>query len=138
MPTFRDANGREWSFQITCSDLEPLRERAEFDVAALVEDTGRALQRLQHDYALVARAVWVLCEEQAEARGISEEHFRRGLFGDALGAAQKALMEACAHFFPDPAMRRVFELAIAEIHGKHAERIAKAEAAFQEAVRSTS
>ncbi|MFO7971921.1 MAG: hypothetical protein R6U40_09240, partial [Desulfobacterales bacterium] len=65
------------------------------------------LERLADDPVLLVDVLYVLCEEQAQRDGVSDEDFGRGLRGDALDAAARAFLEALADFCPSRKARLI-------------------------------
>lgn len=70
---------------------------------------GDIVARLADDPILLCDVLYVLCRQQAEERKITDEDFGRGLAGDALGEATKAMLAELADFFREPQRSAVKE-----------------------------
>lgn len=98
MAVFRDSYGHEWSLRFTVGILSQLRAVG-FDLAALTKESDRWVEVLFAEPLTLARALWVLCRDEAKAGGISEDAFLAGLDGPTLDAAGDAMIEAIVDFF---------------------------------------
>jgi len=98
MATFADAAGREWVVDIDVAALRRVRKRLDLNLMDAIG--GETLGRLADDPVLLVDVLYVLCQEQAERDGISDEAFGRAMRGDALDAAAGAFLEALADFCP--------------------------------------
>jgi len=98
MHSFRDAKGRDWTIDINVTSIRYVKARIDVDLLSIVG--GDLLGRVAGDPALLCDILYVLCEDQAKAAGISDLDFGRGLAGDALEAASDAFLEDLADFFP--------------------------------------
>jgi hypothetical protein len=112
MPTFKDANNREWTIRLDAPTV--LRIRAAtcdqdhckhlqgsgctgVDLADLSGDTQL---RLHRDVVLLVNTLYLLCEPEAKKAAITDEQFGASLVGDAILHATAAMDEAIAFFFP--------------------------------------
>jgi len=123
MPAFRDAKGRKWSIEIDVGTIKRVRDLTGFELLAIVEHDGAALDKLRDDVVLLVNVLYAICEPQANAygpwwrrllgigRGISDEEFGRGLRGDCIERAWELIIEGMARFFPEG--RRLLLLAAA-------------------------
>jgi hypothetical protein len=75
------------------------------DLYKLVEDGYQALARLASDPVALADVLYCLVKDEADARGITDEEFGRGLAGDAILLAANAFVEELIDFFPDARTR---------------------------------
>lgn len=98
MAKFADAAGREWVVDVDVNALRRVRKR--LDVNLMDAIGGETLERLAEDPVLLVDVLYVLCQQQAERDGVSDEAFGAGLRGDALDAAARAFLEALADFCP--------------------------------------
>jgi hypothetical protein len=94
MPVFK-ASGREWKVTLDAPTIRELRQELELDFGAV---DGKVFERLDADPCLLVDALWVICRGQAN--GMSDADFGRGLVGDSIGDAAKALTDAWLDFFP--------------------------------------
>lgn len=114
MAKFKDADGREWILRITVGGFEQLRDRLDIDLYQLVDGRMGGLSALLRDPVRLASACWVLCAEQAEAANCDRPAFFDAIWGEALGAAAEAFMEAMVDFFPDARTREMLRLVLAK------------------------
>jgi len=98
VPTFTDMAGRDWRLVMSIADLRAVRDRLGVDLNRL--DSESLLTRLYTDPVFLCDVLYVLCAQQAEVVGVSDEEFGRALGGDALEAATGALLDALVNFFP--------------------------------------
>ncbi len=104
MPTFKDDEGRDWRVRVDVTTIRNVREIKTADgeiidlgSLARVADT---FIKFADDPCLLANVLFVLCEEQAKEREVSDEDFGRLLAGDVIEHAATALEEAVTDFFP--------------------------------------
>ena len=98
MAKFKDADGREWAVRV---DVTGVRHVREIDVD--LGDISKAADNMllfANDPCILCNVLFVLCEDQAKARNVSDEDFGRLLAGDVIYEATVALEEATINFFP--------------------------------------
>lgn len=113
MPTFKDANDREWTIKLDAPTILRVRS-ATCDVPAckhlqgygctgvdLADLEGKAQLQLRRDVVLLVNTLYLLCQPEAQRQGISDEQFGACLVGDAIRRATIAMDEAIADFFPE-------------------------------------
>ncbi|TWU12857.1 hypothetical protein CA54_16830 [Symmachiella macrocystis] len=93
MSKFTDNAGREWVFTITVDDVRRVRKKLEVDLLDV-----DVFPQLASDPILLADVLFVLCLPQADADGITDEDFGRGLGGDAIDEATEAVLDALVNF----------------------------------------
>lgn len=103
--TFTDAAGRVWKVEVTTTTIRRCLDLLDVQLLDVVDPEAELCLRLGHDAVLLCDILYVVCMDEALARGISDEEFGRGLAGDALADASSALMRAVADFFPSQAQR---------------------------------
>jgi hypothetical protein len=96
-PAFTDALGRRWLLQITVGSCRKAKDALGLD---LIHPTEELFERLCDSPLDLADLLWLLCEEQAQAAGVSDEQFGCGLGGDAIDEASAALLQALVNFSP--------------------------------------
>lgn len=112
MHTFNDTRGREWRIEINVAAVKKLRASPlKID---LIEIESGLLDRLASDPILLVDMLYVLCQEQAESAGVSDEDFGRALAGEAIERATAVFLEELADFFPNPAKRRALKGIVAK------------------------
>jgi hypothetical protein len=94
---FKDSQGREWTIDVTIGQIKRVRDLVKVNLYALFQEEAK---RLFSDPVLLVDTLYVLCQQQAEARKMSDEDFGRIFEGDVLEAAANALLEAVLDFFP--------------------------------------
>jgi len=106
--TFKDADGREWTVKVTVDVIERVRE-IDVDLGDL---TTATIKRLAMDDVLLVRTLWLICEQQADARSISPGQFGEAMVGEPLETAFDALRGSLEDFFPP--RKRAFWTAMVE------------------------
>ncbi|RIK82886.1 MAG: hypothetical protein DCC68_05060 [Planctomycetota bacterium] len=117
MPSFKDANGREWLVTVDVAQIRRVRQRLKLNLADLQE--GDLLLRLADPVTLVD-VLFVLVLPQAEEKNVSDEQFASALGGDTLTEATTALLEALCDFFQEP-QRTFLRMVLAATKRKQAE-----------------
>jgi len=104
MHTFRDAEGREWQIAVNVATIKRVRDALDLDLLAAgdPDPTKDAIVRLAGDPILLADTLFVLCREQAETRGVTDEQFGAALAGDPIDRATEALLAEIVDFTPAP------------------------------------
>ncbi len=109
MPTFKDRNGRPWTVDITVGGIKRVRDLLKIDLYGLVDDKFAGYQKLLADPVSLVDVVFVLCEADAKAAGISDVQFGSALSGQTLSDMQDAFTEALIDFFPDRSQAAVLQ-----------------------------
>lgn len=113
MKTFKDNENRTWTIAIHVTAVKKCRALVGVDLLGLLAEGFAGLNALLGDTVLLVDALYVLCQAEADARGVKDEDFGRALWGDPLGHATDAFIEELIDFFPDAAkraaLRAVFE-----------------------------
>jgi hypothetical protein len=112
MPTFKDANDREWTIRLDAPTVLRIRaatcdqehckhlQGSGCTGVDLVDLSGDTQMKLHRDVCLLVNTLYLLCEPEAQKFGISDEQFGASLVGDAISRATLAMDEAIAFFFP--------------------------------------
>jgi hypothetical protein len=69
-----------------------------FDLLSLSQ--YKALKKLSADPVPLCNVLYLLCEDEAKRRGVSDEDFGRLLYGDGLYNGLVAVLEGLADFLP--------------------------------------
>lgn len=124
MAAFKDALGRKWSIAIDVGTIKRVRELVDFELLALVEHDGKAIDKLRDDIPLLVNVLYAIVEPQTKAygpwwrrllgkgQGITDEDFGRGLTGDCIERAWELIIEGLARFFPEGRRRMLLAAAI--------------------------
>ena len=96
MPKFTDNAGREWNIHIDVPAARMVRK----ELGADLLDLDEGLPKIYGDPVLLCDVLYLLCREQSERAGVSDEEFGRGLRGEVLGDACSAFLHALMDFFP--------------------------------------
>lgn len=105
MHRFKDNTGREWRLSLNGWQLKKLKETLDFDAR-----DHESILRAASDPVLLCNVLFVLCEEQAKADGVSDQQFGEAMGGDAIDEAAQAYLEESVDFFPRsqrPALTKV-------------------------------
>lgn len=129
MHKFKDCEGREWGIAVNVSSVKRVKDALQLDLLAVAD--GKLLTELSDDPLLLCNVLYVLCEKQCEAIGVSDEQFGEGLAGDAIADATKALMEELVDFFP-PGRREILSRALAKVQQAQAMALKRAEKCMQD------
>lgn len=105
MHSFKDTEGRAWTIGIHVLAVKRVRALAEVDLYALMDGSFEALGRLTEDPCKLVDVLYVLCRDEAERRGLTDEDFGRSLGGDSLQQAIEAFVAELVDFCPDPRRR---------------------------------
>lgn len=102
MPKFTDNRGREWVVDLNVTTAKTVRKLANVDLLKILEGDSELLARLATDPILLVDVIYVLCKDQADKAGISDEEFGRAMAGDAIDGAARALQESLVLFPRSP------------------------------------
>ena len=100
MKTFHDNAGRTWTVAINVDSLKRVRSLCDVDLVDAVQDGGTILARLTNDPVLLCDVIYAACKEEADAKGVSDVDFGKGMAGDPIEEATSALLEELVGFFP--------------------------------------
>ena len=99
MASFKDSVNRDWNIEIEPWVMKQVKARTGVDIGRFLDNELAGYLSLLKDPILFVDVLWVLVEEQADKKGITEEQFARSLGGDAGEAAVEAFEEAFGAFF---------------------------------------
>ncbi len=99
-PRFTDVAGRAWTLTLTVGSLIDVRRETGVDLAGALKSESALSDLIFGDPATLVSLLYVLCETQAKAAGVTPEQFGHGFDGRAVEAATEALLTAVADFFP--------------------------------------
>ena len=100
MAKFIDAEGTDWTIEISVAEIKQLRTQLGIDLLALMDNNGGLLKRLAGDPIVLVDVISLLCSQQITERGLDEYGFARRLVGSGLSNAMDGLIEAIANFTP--------------------------------------
>jgi hypothetical protein len=113
MAVFEDRNGQSWVVDISVTTLKRLRSHG-VDIQEGIGKTGELFDKFLTDPIFLVDMLYVVCQQQAEERSISDEEFGVALgTADAIESATKAFIEGLKSFFPHQA--KVITLAIEKL-----------------------
>jgi len=98
MKPFTDSQGRTWNVTVNVSAIKRVRDILGVDLLDVAN--GDLLSRLADDPCVLVDVLFVLCKPEADAKGVSDEDFGRGMVGGVLDEASAALMKELLDFFP--------------------------------------
>lgn len=105
MHSFKDTAGRAWTISIHVTAVRRCRALVDVDLYKLVDAKFEGLGKLLSDPCSLVDVLYVLCKDEADKLGVSDEDFGRGLGGDSLELASNAFLEELIDFFPDARIR---------------------------------
>lgn len=100
MHSFRDCDGREWLLKVNVYQLKRVKASLGLDLVGLLADGFQGLGGLLNDPPALVDVLYLLCQEEADGRQVSDEAFGRAMAGDALEKAAAAFTEELVDFFP--------------------------------------
>lgn len=109
MKTFKDRHGNEWEIDASLGAFERVRDLAGVDLTDMAS-TGKCLEQMADPFVL-GGVLWVLCQRQAEKRGMTPEQFRDCFNGDTVHEATEALIDEVVFFCRAP-MRPALQMAV--------------------------
>lgn len=116
MHTFIDNASRTWSLSINVEAIKRVRQALDVNLLDAVE--GKLIERLVGDPILLCDVIYVLCQQEAESRNISDEEFGRAMAGDAIDAATTSLLEELVAFFPKARRQLLTSSPLVDDHDK--------------------
>lgn len=105
MKAFKDQSGKVWTLQINVSSVKRCRAHAEVDLPGLFDDECKGLQALTSDPIKFIELIYVLIQEEAKERNISQDDFESSMSGDAIECCMDAFLAELIEFFPEPRKR---------------------------------
>ena len=123
MKPFTDSQGRTWNVTVNVGAIKRVRDVLGVDLLDVAN--GDLLSRLADDPCLLVDVLFVLSKPEADAKGITDEDFGRGMVGGVLDEASAALMKELLDFFPSAQRARAL--------GKMARKLEAQQAAVAEA-----
>lgn len=137
--TFDDVNGDKWTLKLTVGSLGDVKRLAGVDLGDALKNTTKLNDVLFGDPTTFVDVCYVLCVEQCQSRGLSDEDFGRRFDGETLERATNAFIEAVVDFFPRSAVARTVKKRLPELMARMDEEISREiEAKFDEAMKPTS
>ena len=128
MRTFKDNEGRTWSFALNVYQMKRVRARLGIDLVNVIalDPDGKVKVDLVDriagdpclDPCLLVDILWVCVEEEAKAAGVTDEQFGRSLAGDSIEEATRAFLDELVDFFPGA--KRLFLKKAVELSRKYA------------------
>jgi len=113
MREFTDNKGRVWVVELNVTTLKRARDLAGVNLTTILDAGG--LEAFLDDAFQKADVLYAVCRDQAQTLGVTDEEFGRGLTGDAMDAAEVALLAEIANFSP---LRRPLIERVAAQHQK--------------------
>lgn len=112
MKQFTDTKGRVWDVELNVRQMKRVRDVLGVDLVNVIQ-AGKdgavatdTLDRVANDPIILVDILWVLCEEQAKAAGVTDADFGSSLAGDSISEATRAFLDELVDFFPGA--RRLF------------------------------
>ena len=112
MRQFTDTKERVWDVELNVRQMKRVRDALGIDLVNVIQ-AGKdgavatdTLDRVANDPILLVDILWVLCEGQAKAAGVTDDDFGSSLAGDSIADATRAFLDELVDFFPGA--RRLF------------------------------
>ena len=97
MQTFTDIHDRKWTVNITIGTVKRVKLRLGIDML----DIETFFKQMQ-DIMTLFDVLYVVCQDEADKYGITDEQFGESLGGPTIREARDAFFEAYMAFMPDP------------------------------------
>ena len=129
MKTFSDRRGRTWEVELNVAQMKRVRSTLGIDLVNVIAVNSDGtlkttlIDDIVNDPCLLVDILWVVCEKQAKAQGVTDEDFGSALAGDAIEDATRAFLDELVDFFPG-ARRLVLKKAV-DLARKFAGRMAE-------------
>ena len=114
MGIFKDSKGNTWDVAVNVGSVRQVKDALGFDLMDVVSQNSAVLTNLYEDPMTLVDTLYVLCKNQADARGVSDMEFGTAFNGDAIQEATRALIEGLLDFFP-PRRREILKKMIAKM-----------------------
>jgi len=114
MKTFTDNAGRTWTVAINVAAVKRVRGLLGVNLYGLIDDKFAGLAKLLADPCDLVDVLYVLCKDEADAKGVTDVDFGRAMAGDAIDHATDAFLAEFTDFFPDPRVRAGLSTVIAK------------------------
>lgn len=95
--TFTDLVGREWTIRLDAPLVKRVKEICGIMLTDLRSDP---FLKLSSDPILLVDVLWLLCEDQAKQRAITDQEFGKSISDEQIDSAASALVVAVANFCP--------------------------------------
>ncbi len=105
MKIFKDNKNRKWEIEVNIFTVKLVKDLLGVNIVDLKDD--ETMSKIKNDMIFIIDVIFVLCKEQADKLGISDEEFAKGLMGDPLENAVSAFIEAWTDFFPEATRKRM-------------------------------
>jgi hypothetical protein len=105
MHTFKDNEGRPWTVAINIATAKRVKAVTGINLYDAVGNGLKSLADLLRDPLTLVDVIYLCCEEQAEAKHVTDVDFGRALAGDVIESAIDAFLQALIDFFPDARTR---------------------------------
>ena len=106
MRQFTDTKERVWDVELNVRQMKRVRDVLGIDLVNVIQ-AGKdgavatdTLDRVANDPILLVDILWVLCEGQAQAAGVTDDDFGSSLAGDSIETATRAFLDELVDFFP--------------------------------------
>jgi len=111
MASFK-AGGRSWKIHLNIGLLGTIKRDAGIDLAGMLASGEKFAAIVTCDPEILGQILFLVCESEIAAAGLSPEQFASGIDGDALDEAIEALIEAAIDFFPKARGRSAMKAAL--------------------------
>ena len=129
MKTFSDRRGRTWEVELNVAQMKRVRSSLGVDLVNVIAVNGDGtlkttlIDDIVNDPCLLVDILWVVCEKQAKAQGVTDEDFGASLAGDSIEDATRAFLDELVDFFPGA--RRLFLKKAVDLARKFAGKMAE-------------
>ncbi len=114
MHTFVDNANRTWTVAINVATIKRVQGRLNINLCQLIDDGLKPLAKLVSDPIQLVDVLYCLCQDEAQARNVSDEDFGRAMAGDVLEMAELAFLDELVAFFRNAHLRNLLAKVLAE------------------------
>ena len=100
MKTFKDSAGRTWTISLNTTAVKRVRASLDINLLDVASDGGTLIQRIESDICLLCDILYVLCKDEADKLGLTDEEFGKSMAGEVIDIASAAFLEELVCFFP--------------------------------------
>lgn len=98
MRKITDLNGLEWKIQITVGTIKRVNSELNLDIYNIANEGF--LETIIEDYVRFIDMMFVICEDEAKERGISDIEFGKAFDGEHIDIAVDEFLTELVSFFP--------------------------------------
>ena len=107
---FKDRHDKAWELSVNVATIKSCRDLLKVDLMDI-----EAFGKIAYDDVALVDVLYLMCREQADKQGVSDEEFGRSMHGESIGAGWDALIEDLSDFFRSPQKRETMRKALEKV-----------------------